>query len=125
LRLVVYRGLADAVLLVHLAFVVFVVAGGLLVLRWPRAAWVHVPAALWGVVVEWSGSLCPLTPLELTLRRWGGEAGYGGGFVEHYVLPVLYPATLTRGVQLALGGLVVAINAVVYSAALACSARRS
>ena len=120
-----YRGLADAVLLVHLAFVGFVVAGGLLVLRWPRVAWIHVPAALWGVAVEWSGSLCPLTPLELALRRWGGEAGYGGGFVEHYVLPVLYPAALTRGIQLALGGLVLAINAVVYSAALASSARRS
>jgi hypothetical protein len=116
---VLYRGLADFVVLVHLAFVAFVVAGGLLVLRWPRAAWIHVPAALWGVVVEWSGSLCPLTPLELTLRRWGDEAGYGGGFVEHYVLPVLYPGALTRGVQLALGSLVVAINAVVYSVALA------
>ncbi len=114
-----YRALADAVVLAHLAFVAFVVAGGLLVLRWPRAAWVHVPAALWGVIVEWSGSLCPLTPLELALRRWGNEAGYGGGFVEHYVLPVLYPGELTRGVQLALGGLVVAVNAVVYSVALA------
>jgi hypothetical protein len=121
---VLYRGLADAVVLAHLAFVVFVVAGGLAVLRWPRAAWVHVPAALWGVIVEWSGSICPLTPLELTLRRRGNEAGYGGGFVEHYVLPVLYPGALTPGVQLALGGLVVAINAIVYSAVLALLAKR-
>jgi hypothetical protein len=122
---VVYGGLADAVVLAHLAFVGFVVAGGLMALRWPRAAWVHVPAALWGVIVEWSGSVCPLTPLELTLRRWGNEAGYGGGFVEHYVLPVLYPGALTPGVQLALGGLVVAINAIVYSVVLADSAARS
>jgi hypothetical protein len=122
---VLYRGLADAVVLAHLAFVVFVVAGGLAVLRWPRAVWVHVPAALWGVIVEWSGSLCPLTPLELTLRRWGNEAGYGGGFVEHYVLPVLYPGALTRGVQLALGGLVVAVNAIVYCVVLASWSRRS
>ncbi len=120
-----YRCLADAVVLVHLAFVAFVVAGGLLTLRWPRAAWVHVPAAFWGVIVEWSGSLCPLTPLEVMLRRWSGEAGYGGGFVEHYVLPVLYPGALTRGVQLALGGVVVAINAIVYSVALAAANRRS
>src|SRR5262245_64645941 len=105
-----YRCLADAVVLVHLAFVAFVVAGGLVVLRWPRAAWLHVPAALWGAAVEWSGAVCPLTPLEVTLRRWGGEAGYTGGFVEHSVLPLLYPAALTRGIQVVLGSLVVVIN---------------
>jgi Protein of Unknown function (DUF2784) len=122
---VLYRCLADAVLLAHLLFVVFVVAGGLLVLRWPRVAWLHVPAALWGVVVEWSGALCPLTPLEVALRRAGGEAGYGGGFVEHYVWPVLYPAALTRGTQFVLGAFVVAINVVIYCAALSPSARRA
>ncbi len=120
-----YRCLADAVLLAHLLFVVFVVAGGLVVLRWPRVAWLHVPAALWGVVVEWSGALCPLTPLEVALRRAGGEAGYGGGFVEHYVWPVLYPAALTRGSQLVLGALVVAINVIIYCAALGPAARRA
>jgi Protein of Unknown function (DUF2784) len=120
-----YRCLADAVLLAHLLFVVFVVAGGLVVLRWPRVAWLHVPAALWGVVVEWSGALCPLTPLELALRRAGGEAGYGGGFVEHYVWPVLYPAALTRGAELVLGSLVVAINVIIYCAALSPAARRA
>ena len=119
-----YRCLADAVLLVHLAFVAFVVAGGLLVRRWPRAAWLHLPAALWGVIVEWSGTVCPLTPLEVTFRRWGGEAGYDGGFVEHHVLPLLYPASLTRGIQLMLGTLVLAINGLVYAAALTSSARR-
>jgi hypothetical protein len=120
-----YRCLADAVVLVHLSFVAFVVAGGLIVLRWRRAAWLHVPALLWGVAVEWSGAICPLTPLEVMLRRWGGDAGYGGGFVEHYVLPVLYPAALTRGVQVALGTLVVAVNAIVYTAVFAAYARRA
>jgi len=120
-----YRCLADAVVVLHLSFAAFVVAGGLLVLRWRRAAWLHVPAALWGVAVEWSGAVCPLTPLEGALRRWGGEAGYAGGFIEHTVLPVLYPAALTRGVQVVLGSLVVAINAVVYAAVLRSSAKRS
>jgi hypothetical protein len=120
-----YRCLADAVVLVHLSFVAFVVAGGLIVLRWPRAAWLHVPAVLWGVAIEWSGAICPLTPLEVMLRRWGGEAGYSGGFVEHTVLPVLYPAALTRGVQVVLGALVVAINAIVYAAVFAAYVRRA
>jgi hypothetical protein len=120
-----YRCLADAVVLVHLSFVAFVVAGGLIVLRWPRAAWLHVPAVLWGVAIEWSGAICPLTPLEVMLRRWGGEAGYSGGFVEHTVLPLLYPAALTRGVQVVLGSLVVAINAIVYAAIFAAYARRA
>jgi hypothetical protein len=120
-----YRCLADAVVLVHLAFVAFVVAGGVIVLRWPRAAWVHIPAALWGVAVEWSGLVCPLTPLEVTFRRWGGEAGYAGGFVEHTVLPLLYPVSLTRGIQVVLGFLVVAINAIVYTAVVSASTRRA
>jgi len=111
---VVYRLLADAVLLIHLAFVVFVVAGGLLCLRWPRTAYLHLPAAIWGVVIEWSGGVCPLTPLENWLRRLGGAAGYGGGFVEHYLIPVLYPAALTRGTQVALGAVMLAVNIVIY-----------
>ena len=82
-----YRFLADAVVLIHLGFVVFVVAGGFLVLRWPRAAWIQLPAAVWGVLVEWSGWVCPLTPLENWLRAQGGGAGYEGGFVEGAPLP--------------------------------------
>ena len=89
-----YRFLADAVVVIHLGFVLFVVAGGFLVLRWPRTAWVQLPAAAWGVLVEWSGWVCPLTPLENWLRLHGGVAGYAGGFVERYFLPVLYPASL-------------------------------
>lgn len=109
-----YRILADAVVLVHFAFVLFVVLGGLLVLRWPRTAWVHLPAAVWGVLIEAFGWICPLTPLEIDLRRKAGQAAYDGGFVEHYVLPVLYPAGLTREVQWILAGLVLGVNAVVY-----------
>ena len=109
-----YRVAADLVVLVHLAFVAFVVLGGVLAFRWPRARWVHLPAAFWGVWIEWTGGLCPLTPLEVALRRRGGEAGYTGGFVEHYVLPLLYPNALTRPVQVALGAGVVLVNVVVY-----------
>jgi hypothetical protein len=111
---VLSRILADAVVVLHVAFVVFVVAGGLLALRWPRVLWAHAPAAVWGALIEFAGWICPLTPLENELRRRGGEAGYEGGFVEHYVLPILYPGALTRTTQVVLGVLVVAINAVVY-----------
>ncbi len=99
--------------LVHFAFVAFVVLGGLLALRWPRAAWVHLPAAAWGAWIEFAGWICPLTPLEVRLRRLGGEAGYAGGFVEHYILPVLYRGGLTRGVEIGLGGVVVVLKVVV------------
>ena len=84
--------LADLLVLFHATFVLFVVAGGLLVLKWPRLAWLHIPCALWGVLIEFGGWICPLTPLENTLRQRAGEAGYSGGFVEHYVLHVLYPS---------------------------------
>src|SRR5215471_3746039 len=105
---------ADAVLVVHLAFVVFVVAGGALVLRWPKLAWVHVPAFAWGALVEFNGWICPLTPLEVSLRKAAGESGYVGDFIEHYVVALLYPEGLTRTIQMAFGGLVVLINAAVY-----------
>src|SRR5918994_1428268 len=97
----IFRGLADVVLVVHLAFVLFVVLGGLAALRWPRLAYVHVPVALYGVAIEFIGFICPLTPLEVWLRRRGGEAGYEGGFIEHYVTAAIYPSGLTREIQLA------------------------
>ena len=106
--------LADLVVILHLSFVLFVVFGGLLVLRWPRLAWVHLPAAAWGAAVEFAGWICPLTPLEQWLRVEGGGLGYGSDFIERYVLPVLYPAGLTHNVQLVLGIVVVVINAAVY-----------
>src|SRR5262245_31291758 len=110
----IFRWLADAVVVLHAAFVVFVVLGGFLVLRWPRLAWLHVPAAIWGVLIEYAGWICPLTPLENALRERAGQAGYSGGFVEHYVLGALYPAGLTRELQWVIGGLVLLINGLVY-----------
>jgi hypothetical protein len=106
--------LAGVVVGLHLAFVLFVVLGGFLVLRWPRLAWLHLPAAVWGALIEFAGWVCPLTPLENQLRRAAGTAEYAGGFVEHYLLPVLYPAGLTRGTQYVLGAAVVGVNAAVY-----------
>lgn len=119
------RLLADAVVVLHLAFVAFVVLGVVLVVRWPRAAWIHLPAAMWGAFVELSGSICPLTPLENWLRTRGGGAAYSTSFVEQYVLPVLYPAALTREAQMALGVAVVAINAVAYAFVVHRAAHRS
>jgi Protein of Unknown function (DUF2784) len=113
-----YRILADLVVGLHAAFVVFVVVGGLLALRWPRAALLHLPAAVWGALIEFRGLICPLTPLEKSLRAAAGQAGYEGGFIDHYLLPVLYPSGLTRGVQLVLGSAVVAINLAVYGCLL-------
>ncbi len=110
-----YRLLADLVVVLHAGFVLFVVLGGLAALRWPRAAWLHLPAAVWGAGIEFLGGICPLTPLENQLRQLGGEAGYAGGFVEHYLLPVLYPQALTRGTQYVLGGFVVLLNLAVYA----------
>ncbi|HVE52365.1 MAG TPA: DUF2784 domain-containing protein [Ramlibacter sp.] len=109
-----YRVLADAVVLFHLVFVAFAVAGGLLAFRWPWMPWLHLPALAWAAFVEFTGRICPLTPLENHLRAAGGTAGYAGGFVEHYLLPVLYPAALTRELQWTLGAGLVAFNAVVY-----------
>jgi hypothetical protein len=112
---VLYRALADLVLLFHLAFVLFVILGGLFVLRRPKVAWLHLPCAAWGVLIEFAGWICPLTPLEVSLRARGGEAGYAGGFIAHYVTAVLYPAGLTRGVQVVLGGFALLLNAAVYA----------
>lgn len=110
-----YPLLADAVAIVHFLFVVFVVAGGVLVLRWPKVAWGHVPAAAWGVLVELMGWECPLTPLEDRLRTLGGAAAAQGDFVTRYLLPVLYPERLTPTVQRGLGIFVVAVNILVYT----------
>ena len=109
-----YRWLASLVLIAHLGFVVFVLCGGLLVLRWPRLAWIHVPAAAWGVAIEYTGLICPVTPLEIALRQRGGEAAYAGDFIGHYLTAVLYPSGLTRGLQLGLGTLALLVNVVVY-----------
>ncbi|AAZ34506.1 DUF2784 domain-containing protein [Pseudomonas savastanoi pv. phaseolicola] len=109
-----YRVAADAVVAFHLLFIVFVLFGGLLVVSRPWLALLHVPAAAWGAAVEFLHLYCPLTPLENTLRRTAGEQGYDGGFVEHYLIPLIYPAGLTPGIQLWLGGIVLLVNVSVY-----------
>jgi hypothetical protein len=119
-----YRLLADTVVLVHLAFVAFVVAGGFLVFRWPRVAWLHLPAAVWGALIEFMGWVCPLTPLEQQLRNQAGEAGYHGDFVTHYLLPFLYPEHLTPALMTLLGLLVVAVNGIVYTLVIRQAVRR-
>ena len=109
-----YKLLGDAVAILHLLFVAFVVIGGLLALRWRWLPWLHLPALAWGATVEFTGGICPLTPLENWLRSAGGVAGYSGGFVDHYLLPLLYPASLDRELQLVLGSGLLAINATAY-----------
>ena len=110
-----YRLLADLTVLVHAAFILFALGGGLLALRWPRIVWLHLPAAVWAAFVEFSGRICPLTPLENHYRELAGETGYTGDFIDHYLLPVIYPVGLTRGVQLWLGIGVLAINVIAYA----------
>ena len=110
-----YRVLADFVLVTHLAFIVFVLAGGLLALRWPRVAVVHLPCALYGAAIEFVGWICPLTPLENRFRQLAGEQGYQQGFIEHYLLPIIYPSGLTETVQIVLGTIVIVVNVVVYA----------
>lgn len=105
---------AAGVLLLHLAFVLFVVFGALLLVRWPRLAWLHLPAAAWGFFIELSGRLCPLTTLEKLLRVRAGLSGYGESFVEHYLLRLIYPGSLTREMQLGLAVGVVTINLLLY-----------
>ena len=109
---------ADAVLLVHFAFVAFVVLGGLLLLRWPALAWIHLPAVAWAAIVEFAGWVCPLTPLEVTLRQAAGDAGYSGDFLEHYIVALLYPEGLTRMLQISLGAFVILINIFLYAVVL-------
>lgn len=106
---------ADVVVVLHAAFVLFVVFGGLLALRWPAAAWLHLPAAAWGALIEFTGWICPLTPLENALRLRAGDETYAGDFVARYLLAALYPEGLSRDIQLALGAGVVILNAAIYA----------
>ncbi len=111
----IYGILTDALVAFHLGFVIFVCLGGLLVLRWRGMAWVHLPAAIWGAIVEWTQTVCPLTTLENHLRHLRGQAGYTNGFIEYHVTRVLYPDGLTQRMQIALGVFVVLLNVMVYT----------
>jgi hypothetical protein len=111
---VIFRFLADAVLVLHLVFIAFVVLGGLLVLRVPALAWIHLAAVVWAVATEFLQIICPLTPLENHLRTLGGQAGFGGGFIEHYLTAWIYPVGLSRETQWLLGVIVIAVNLAIY-----------
>ena len=115
---VLYRLLANAVVVMHALFILFVVIGGFLAWRRRWVAAIHIPCAVWGILIEYRGWICPLTPLENSLRARAGQAGYGGGFVEHYLLPVIYPSGLTPRVQMVLGTFVLAINVLAYAVLL-------
>ena len=109
-----YNLLADLVVLIHFTFVLFSVLGALLVIRWRRVLWIHLPAVFWAAWIEFSGRICPLTPLENWLRLKSGQPAYSGDFIGHYILPLLYPAGLTREVQIILGAIVVGLNIILY-----------
>ena len=109
-----YLLLADLVLLLHFLFVVFVILGGLLLLKWKRLLWLHLPALAWGIYIEFSGSICPLTPLEIWFRRQAGADPYEGGFISHYLVPLVYPRGLDTSSQWLLGALLIAINLLIY-----------
>jgi len=115
----IYRWLATLVVVGHALFVAFVLFGGFLVLRWPRVAWVHIPCAVWGMLIEYANWICPLTPLEDSLRQRAADGGYSGGFLQHYVLKILYPNGLTREVQIVLGTIVLVLTCAVYAVAIA------
>ncbi len=109
-----FRAAADLILVLHLGFITFVILGGLLVLRHGWIIYLHIPAAVWGAFVEISGRICPLTTWENSLRRSAGESGYSESFVEHYLVPIIYPAGLTRSVQFAIAGIVIVANIIIY-----------
>jgi hypothetical protein len=113
-----YHVLANAIVLAHFLFIAFVICGGLLVIRWPRIAFVHLPAAVWGTVVEIFGWICPLTPLENHFRLLAGNSSYSGDFIARYLMPVLYPENLTATMQQVFGAFVIAINIIFYFIAI-------
>jgi hypothetical protein len=122
-RGMVYQVLADLVVALHFAFVLFSVFGAFLIFKWKRCAWIHIPCVAWAGLIELAGWVCPLTPLENWLRGKSGIGGYGSGFIEHYVLPVLYPAALTRELQITLGVSVLAVNLVIYGWLFYCTVK--
>jgi len=113
-----YQIAAEVVVVIHFIFICFVIAGGLLVLRWRWVAWVHLPVVAWGALVELMNWVCPLTPFENWLRRVAGGQGYTGGYIEHYLIPIIYPAGLTHEIQIMLGVFVIIINLVIYTVVL-------
>jgi len=110
----IYKPLADLVMLLHFGFILFSVLGALLVMRWPRLVWLHLPAVLWAMTIEFYGGVCPLTPLENWLRMMAGEGGYSESFIAHYIGAVIYPGEITTGIKIMLGMAVLVVNLVLY-----------
>ena len=111
----IYSFLADLLVLFHLVFILYVIAGALLIFKWTKTFWLHLPSCFWGMTVEFTGWICPLPPWEIQLRRLAGEEGYTGSFIEHYLIPIIYPSGLTREVQMVLGGTVLIVNLRLYT----------
>jgi uncharacterized protein DUF2784 len=107
--------LADLVLIVHLSFIVFVIFGGLLALKWHKAIWIHIPCAIWGALIEFFGWICPLTYLENYFREIANVSRYETSFIQHYLLPIIYPPGLTTDIQILLGVIVIVMNFIIYS----------
>ena len=120
----IFKIAADILVVLHLGFILFGVLGGLAVLQWGRLAYLHLPAAAWGALIAINGWICPLTPLEQHLRRAGGQAGYGGGFIDHYLMPIIYPLGLTRRLQIAMGVALIVANLLIYGWVVARRLRR-
>ncbi len=106
--------MADAVVAFHAAFILFGLFGAALLVRWPHLVWLHAPVLAWGIWIEFSGNYCPLTPLENRLREEAGGVGYQGGFIDHYLTPIIYPADLTRGTQAVFGAILIGANLLFY-----------
>ena len=115
---------ADLIVLLHFTYILFVVFGGLFVFKWRLVAWGHIPCVIWGVIIEFTGWICPLTPIENMLRYSGGGAGYSNSFIEHYLLPVIYPTALTRELQTVIGIVVIVINIAIYATLYILQARK-
>lgn len=114
-----YSIVADLIVVLHLSFIIFVVIGALLILKWRWVLYLHIPAAVWGALLEFQGWGCPLTPLENKLRLAAGEEGYSGGFIEHYIVPLIYPNEITRDMQIWVGVFVIVVNLVIYGLVIA------
>ena len=111
----IYSFLADLLVVFHLVFILYVIAGALLIFKWTKTLWLHLPSCFWGMTVEFSGRVCPLTPWEIQLRRLAGEEGYTGSFIEQYLIPIIYPSGLNREIQMLLGSTVLIVNFSLYT----------
>ena len=111
----IYSFLADLLVGFHLVFILYVIAGALLIIKWPKTLWLHLPSCFWGINVEFTGWICPLTPWEIQLRRLAGEEGYTGSFIEQYLIPIIYPSGLNREIQMLMGSTVLIVNFSLYT----------